>query len=150
MIDDIQEVVETLKELKDYFDPNEVGGLSPEKELTTDRIIAAREAIEKLRDVRSQMSGWLEALKGSDLDGIEKLLSAKAIEHFAEFDRDAAYEEKFHEIDVGDEEKLAGQQDIAMNASEEEFQSRFHKAEAELKSLSEKLSKCVDSLEAQL
>jgi len=60
----------------------------------------------------------------------------------------AALNEKFEEIDVGDEEKLAVQQESASNYAAEKYEEMLYGAEEILKLLHGKLKTAVDSLDS--
>ena len=150
MTSDVQEAVEKLKELQEHFDPAQLSGPNQEKELSQEQLIEAREAVEKLKSERDTITEWHAALQNAGLDEIDALLSDGAIDALASFNSEAVYNEKFAEVDVGDEEKLAGQQEIANNHAEEQYEEKFHNAEDALKTLKGKLKGCVDSLDDML
>lgn len=150
MISDVQEAVEKLKELQEHFDPAQLGGPNQKKELNQEQLIEAREAIEKLKSERGTIAEWHDALQNAGLDEIEALLNDGDIDSLASFDREAVYNEEFAEIDVGDEEKLARQQEIADNHAAEQYDEKFYAAKDAISALSGKMNSCVDSLDELL
>ena|SRR5258708_22528869 len=150
MTSDVQEAVKHLKELHEHLELDQISGPGSTKVLFQEQLIEAREAIEKLKTERDTIADWHAALQAADLDGIHTLLANDNIEALASFDSDAAYNEKFSEIDVGEEAELAGQQEIAHNYATEQHDDKFHAAEVALKALSPKLKHCIDSLDELL
>jgi uncharacterized protein YktB (UPF0637 family) len=145
---DVQEIADKLREVRDHFDPQKVGGPEPELELTEDALYEAQETIEKLKKAKKQVAELMAVLNSTDLEAIEALLGKKELQKLAEYDREAVYEAKFREIDVGDEEKLAGQQEVAGNEADHQFQVTFHAAEETLKQLTAKIAPFLDALDA--
>jgi hypothetical protein len=147
MTDNIHEAVAKLKELMDYFDPAKLSGPNQEIKLTQGKLADARDAIETLQSERDNIAEWHATLQGVGLDEIATLLNDASIDALASFNHQAAYQEKFQAIDVGDEERLAGQQQIASEHADEMYDDRFREAEESLKSLNGKLRPSVTSLD---
>lgn len=150
MTSDVQEAIEKLKELQEHFDPEQLSEPNQEKKLSKEQLSDSLDAVEKLKSERDSISEWHAALQNARLDEMEALLNDGGINALASFNSEAVYNEKFAEIDVGDEENLAGQQEIANNHAAEHYNEKFHDAEDALKTLTRKLKGCVDSLDELL
>ncbi len=146
MRSDVQEAIYKLTELQDHLDLAQLGGPNQEKKLSQEQLIELRDAVAKLKFERGTIAECHAALQNAGLDEIDVLLNDGSIDSFASFDREAIYNKKFAEIDVGDEEKLPGTQEIASDYAAEQYDEKFHDAEDALKTLNDKLRNCVDSL----
>ena len=147
MTHNIDEAVSTLKSLQDHLNPDKVVGIDPELTLTTAHLNDIREAVEQLKDEKHSIDQLKAAFDKVDLAGIEALLDTAAVEEFASFNRQAVYDANFESNDVGDEEKLAGQQQAAENAAQEAFEEHAYQAKESLTALHKKIAIAIESLD---
>ncbi|MDB5337285.1 MAG: hypothetical protein JWN70_2904 [Planctomycetaceae bacterium] len=143
---EFKEAIAILKEFKQKLDKLD----AENADLTVDDLSDARGAIEKLSGVKETITQLAETFAVIDFSAIEKLLDDPTVTELAEFERDAAYQEKIQEIDVGEDDKLAVQQAAAEEHALNVASTHFVNASDQITALTVQIDSVVESLDAYL